>query len=87
MRGPRGSNEYHFSLTAPFEIHDDIEVLRRMGLNQITPAEIDAMIPPAMRPFLPDYVQLTPGRGAVCFVTGPGPGRANALTGERQPRF
>ena len=79
------SNEYHFSLTAPFEIHDDIEVLRRMGLNHITPAEIDAMIPPAMRPFLPDYVQLTPGTDAFCCLIGQG--RGNQLTGERQSHF
>ena len=52
-------NAYHFSLTAPFEIHDDIEVLRRMGLNRITPSELDGMITPEMRPFLPENVQLT----------------------------
>ena len=66
---PARSNEYHFKLSAHFEIHDDIEVLRRMGLNRCTPEEINEMVSPEMRKFLPEQVQLTAGEllGPACL--------------------
>ena len=73
---PPFRNEYHFKLSAHFEIHDDIEVLRRMGLNRSTPEEINAMVSPEMRPFLPEHVQLTAGTrptavGSTCVRAKP----------------
>eukprot|EP00729_Bicosta_minor_P010545 gene10545-18645_t len=57
--------EYYFDFSQPFEIHDDMEVLKRMGLayhlesGNCDPADLEdakALIPAALEPYLNDMV-------------------------------
>lgn len=57
--------EYYFDFSQPFEIHDDMEVLKRMGLayhlesGKCDPADLEdakALIPAALEPYLNDMV-------------------------------
>lgn len=55
--------KYFFNFNMPFEIHDDLEILKRMGLTaglekqSCTPEELEAaktLLPPALVPYLED---------------------------------
>jgi len=57
--------EYYFDFSQPFEVHDDMEVLKRMGLayhlesGKCDPADLEdakALIPAALEPYLNDMV-------------------------------
>ena len=59
-------SEYWFNFDRPFEIHDDIEVLKRLGLaygieRDEVPAEhvphIKACLPPALRDYVDQIVE------------------------------
>jgi len=51
--------QYYFEFDAPFEIHDDIEVLRRMNLNRCTPAQARELVPSELHKYLPGNMQST----------------------------
>lgn len=42
-----------FNFSAPFEIHDDTDILRRLNLHKATLAELKSMVSPELLPFLP----------------------------------
>ena len=57
--------EYLFKFSTPFEIHDDVDILKRMGLaygieegtcTDAEVAEAKKMIPDSLAPFLDDMV-------------------------------
>ena len=47
-------SDIFFNFSAPFEIHDDTEILRRMGLHEASHDELLAgnLVPPELVPFL-----------------------------------
>jgi hypothetical protein len=50
-----GEGDIYFNFSRPFEIHDDNEILKRMELSQgQTRAQLEALIPKELIPFLPD---------------------------------
>eukprot|EP00035_Acanthoeca_spectabilis_P022962 m.446873 g.446873 ORF g.446873 m.446873 type:complete len:319 (-) comp19434_c0_seq1:134-1090(-) len=61
-------SEYFFDFDSPFEIHDDIEVLKRMGMafgletGSVTAADYEkaaAFVPPSLHPYLKEMVTVT----------------------------
>jgi len=51
----------------PFEIHDDIEVLRRLGFNHCSRNDITSLLPPHLHSYLPPNVLANQGL-FVCFI-------------------
>lgn len=47
------STQFFFDFDVPFGIHDDIEILTRMGLNVCTPLELRQIVDPTMLKFMP----------------------------------
>lgn len=43
-----------FRFNKPFQIHDDVEILKQMGLEECRPADIAKMIPSQLVPYLPE---------------------------------
>ena len=41
-----GRRDLFFNFSAPFEIHDDHEILMRMNLHQCDPSELSSLVPP-----------------------------------------
>mmetsp|Transcript_27276 Transcript_27276/g.80230 ORF Transcript_27276/g.80230 Transcript_27276/m.80230 type:complete len:350 (-) Transcript_27276:337-1386(-) len=44
-----------FNFSNPFEIHDDNEILKRMGMHQTQLQDLPHLVPPALIPFTPQY--------------------------------
>mmetsp|Transcript_22283 Transcript_22283/g.69623 ORF Transcript_22283/g.69623 Transcript_22283/m.69623 type:complete len:360 (+) Transcript_22283:97-1176(+) len=44
-----------FNFSNPFEIHDDNEILKRMGMHQCQLGDLPHLVPPALIPFTPQY--------------------------------
>lgn len=43
--------EIFFNFSAPFEIHDDSETLKRMRMQRCTPETLNALVPQGLAPF------------------------------------
>ena len=61
--------EIFFNFSAPFEIHDDSETLKRMNMQRCTHEQLGALVPEAIVPFAADVLATHGGSG-----NGGGPG-------------
>lgn len=71
-------HDIFFNFSMPFEIHDDNEILKRMGLHNCQLADLPQLVPPALIPFTPQY-QLAQQRALQNLpVAGSTPGGSHA---------
>ena len=52
-----------FTFDRPFELHDDTEILRRMGMTKATSEELESILSPELMNFVPAESVLSPGNG------------------------
>jgi len=73
-------HDIFFNFSMPFEIHDDNEILKRMGLHNCQLADLPHLVPPALIPFTPQYL-LAQQRAQINLNLQPAPSAPATQTG------
>ena len=58
------AQEIFFNFSAPFEIHDDSETLKRMGMQRCTADRLEALVPPNLVAFARESELVDPAPSA-----------------------
>ena len=50
--------EIFFNFSAPFEIHDDNEILKRMSMHRCVAADLGDLVPPSLEQYTAQWLEL-----------------------------
>ena len=51
-------HEIFFNFSAPFEIHDDNEILKRMSMHRCVAADLGDLVPPSLEQYTAQWLEL-----------------------------